>query len=326
MNGFIKSSLLFLFFGCLVVFFAAASRPLEAHAPPVSVRITPGGPGGVGGVGQGDVVAVTVRGGIGGGEEILSVLGSLGEDPVHFFRAGEDSFGALVGIDLGVAPGSHDLSLIVERPGGVESYLYRVKVADGKFETQRIKLPSGMVEPSGEALKRIAREQAAVGMVFDTVTPERFWEGGFIKPVKGRMTSRFGLKRVLNGKPRSPHSGVDLASPKGRKVLASNSGRVALIGDHYFSGRTVIVDHGLGLYTMYSHLSEIIVAEGREIGRGETVGLVGSSGRATGPHLHWGARLNGARVDPLSLMKATAEEPPEPPESPKRNGPGGGGA
>ena len=111
----------------------------------------------------------------------------------------------------------------------------------------------------------------------------------------------FGRRRVINGRPRNPHSGEDIAAPTGANVLATNDGIVRLTVDHFFSGKGIFVDHGLGLHSMYFHLSEISVVEGQFVRRGEVIGQVGASGRATGPHLHWGIRLNGARVDPYSL-------------------------
>ncbi|MBI2457957.1 MAG: M23 family metallopeptidase, partial [candidate division NC10 bacterium] len=106
-----------------------------------------------------------------------------------------------------------------------------------------------------------------------------------------------------NGEPRSPHTGADFAAPPGAPVLAANAGIVALAADHFFAGRSVILDHGLGLYTMYFHLQESLVQPGQRVERGQAIARVGSTGRATGPHLHWGARLYGARIDPQELLK-----------------------
>jgi murein DD-endopeptidase MepM/ murein hydrolase activator NlpD len=117
------------------------------------------------------------------------------------------------------------------------------------------------------------------------------------------MAGTFGLKRTINGQPRNPHSGEDIYAPEGTTVATSNDGIVTLIGDFFFSGKSIVIDHGLGLYTMYFHLSEVRVGQGEKVSKGQTIGLVGATGRATGPHLHWGARLNGARVNPFSLVK-----------------------
>ncbi|HTU01222.1 MAG TPA: M23 family metallopeptidase, partial [Candidatus Sulfotelmatobacter sp.] len=113
----------------------------------------------------------------------------------------------------------------------------------------------------------------------------------------------FGARRIINGESRAPHTGVDFPAAAGTPVLAANAGRVALVADMFFSGRTVVLDHGDGLFTMYFHLQDTVVQPGREVKRGEALGHVGSTGRASGPHLHWGARLTGARIDPNALLK-----------------------
>jgi murein DD-endopeptidase MepM/ murein hydrolase activator NlpD len=122
-------------------------------------------------------------------------------------------------------------------------------------------------------------------------------------PTDGPILNSFGRRRIINGEPRNPHTGEDIAAPEGAPVVASNSGVVRLIADHFFSGHSVFIDHGDGLYTMYFHLSKALVVPSQRVRKGEMIGLVGASGRATGPHLHWGARLNGARVNPLALTR-----------------------
>jgi len=134
------------------------------------------------------------------------------------------------------------------------------------------------------------------------VTTQRFWSGQFIRPVEGKVSGSFGRKRIINGQPRSPHSGEDFTAPQGTPVHATNEGVIALVGDFFFSGKSIVLDHGLGLYTMYFHLDEVDVAEGDKISKGEVLGKVGATGRATGPHLHWGMRIDGARVNPLSIL------------------------
>ena len=118
-----------------------------------------------------------------------------------------------------------------------------------------------------------------------------------------------GLRRVINGLKRAPHNGVDLKAELGTEILAANHGRVVLRDEFFFSGKTLVLDHGGGLYTMYFHLNEFQAAEGANVHKGEVIGKVGMTGRVTGPHLHWGARLQGARVDPLALLKAAETSP-----------------
>jgi murein DD-endopeptidase MepM/ murein hydrolase activator NlpD len=139
--------------------------------------------------------------------------------------------------------------------------------------------------------------------VWDSGDAGRRWDLPFHLPVAALARDNFGSRRVFNGKPRSSHEGMDLAAPAGAPVAAPGPGRVALAEELYFSGGTVILDHGAGLFTLYFHLTRLDVKTGQTVGEGQTIGAVGATGRATGPHLHWGARVNRARVNPLGLLK-----------------------
>ncbi len=138
--------------------------------------------------------------------------------------------------------------------------------------------------------------------IWDHPAPQRLWASLFVRPVPDPANSAFGTRSVYNGEPRSPHSGADFLSPTGRPVKAPNAGRVRLAASLYFTGNTVIIDHGLGLFSLLAHLSEIDVKDGEEVTAGQIIGKVGATGRVTGPHLHWTVRDNNARVDPLSLL------------------------
>jgi murein DD-endopeptidase MepM/ murein hydrolase activator NlpD len=128
------------------------------------------------------------------------------------------------------------------------------------------------------------------------------WRSNFVEPVNGKRTGIFGSVRIMNGQPRNPHNGEDIGAPLGAEVAATNDGIVRITVDHIFSGKGIFIDHGLGFYTMYFHLSEVLVKDGDLITAGQIIGKVGATGRATGPHLHWGVKLNGARVNPYSLL------------------------
>lgn len=208
----------------------------------------------------------------------------------------------LVGIDMLDAPGTHELVVDVEWPSRSQRLSYNVLVVQERFPVQRLTLPKDKVDLDRKTLVRVRAEQRRVGDVLKVVSENRFWRGGFVKPLEGHVSGAFGRKRLINGQPRSPHSGEDISAPAGTEVLATNSGIVRLTVDHFFSGKGVFVDHGLGLHSMYFHLSEVLVDEGQAVKRGQPIGRVGASGRATGPHLHWGVRLNGARVDPYALV------------------------
>ena len=128
------------------------------------------------------------------------------------------------------------------------------------------------------------------------------WNGPFLRPVPGEVVGPFGQRSIINDQPRSPHSGVDLKGERGAPVRAINHGQVVLTDDHFFTGLTVVMDHGGGIQSMYFHLNRIAVQKGQVATKGQIIGFVGSTGRATGPHLHWGIRMNGARIDPLLLL------------------------
>jgi len=163
-------------------------------------------------------------------------------------------------------------------------------------------------------LERIREESERLRRIFASVTPERLWRGAFVAPVPGSPSSSFGSRSVLNGQPRSPHSGADFHAPTGTPVKAPNAGKVALAADLYYSGNTVIIDHGFGLYSLFGHLSGFMAKEGEEVPGRKVIGYVGATGRSTGPHLHWAVRLSATRVDPLSLIAVLA--PTTPPDKP----------
>jgi murein DD-endopeptidase MepM/ murein hydrolase activator NlpD len=160
-----------------------------------------------------------------------------------------------------------------------------------------------MVDLDAKTLARVDRDAKKLEALFQTSRNEKLWERVFIRPVEGEISTGFGLTRIINGRRRSQHTGVDLRAEEGTSVLASNHGAVVLVDELFFSGKSVILDHGWGLYSMYFHLSEAFVKEGSLVRAGAILGRVGSTGRSTGPHLHWGIRINGARVDPLSLLR-----------------------
>lgn len=249
---------------------------------------------------QGDVryVTVSVEG------QPQAVQGRFRDRRVPFFTTGrEGEFGALVGIDMADRPDQSDLTVEIAVPEGIQTRLVRVIVAPAKFREQRMTLPQDQVDPDAAALKRITREKEKVTTVLAGFTPERLWSADFLAPVEGPVTGAFGSARILNGQPRNQHNGEDIAAALGTPVTATNDGVVRMVDDHFFSGKGVILDHGLGLFTMYFHLDQTAVKEGESVKRGAVIGTVGKSGRATGPHLHWGAWLNGARVNPFALAQ-----------------------
>ena len=250
---------------------------------------------------QGEVLCVTVR----PEAEVTSVKGDLDGTPIYFYERDGGGFEGIVGVDVAVSPGRHYLRVEVKDPKG-ESFeqVFQLMVKEGGFEVQRLTLSEKMVTLEGEILERYLAEHRKTKQIFNTVRPKRLWQQPFIIPVVGPITSTFGLRRILNDKPRSPHSGVDIGAPTGTEVGACNDGIVVLTQELYLEGKTIIIDHGYGLYSIYMHLSEMQVNEGQWVRAGDVIGLVGATGRVTGAHLHWGIKLLGARVDPFSLMRA----------------------
>jgi murein DD-endopeptidase MepM/ murein hydrolase activator NlpD len=157
---------------------------------------------------------------------------------------------------------------------------------------------------------RVVREAAELQELWRHSSTDRLWRGPFVAPVPNTVGSRFGSRSIFNGEVRSPHSGADFASPTGTPIAAPNAGRVVLARNLYFSGNTVILDHGLGLFSLLAHLSVIAVHEGDSVATGQEIGKVGATGRVTGPHLHWAVRVGGARVDPLAVLAVIDHDTP----------------
>jgi murein DD-endopeptidase MepM/ murein hydrolase activator NlpD len=250
---------------------------------------------------QGQIVLVSVR----SGAPLARATLWDGEREIAMeLDAGGRVFRALLGIDFESAVGRREIR--VEAVGtGVEIHraskaLY---VRSGRFPTQNLDVAPAYVEPPEEELPRIAADREKVSRVWAEADTARRFQKAFRLPVASRGYGSFGVRRVFNGKPRSPHDGVDLRAPQGEPVVAPAAAVVALADELYFAGGTVILDHGSGLFTTYFHLSRIDVEAGEAVGPGQRIGSVGATGRATGPHLHWGARLHRARVNPLDLLR-----------------------
>lgn len=240
----------------------------------------------------------------------VPAVARLGERSFPLQPDGEGLAG-LVGVDLQTPPGSYPIQV---RPGdasGVgETLEIKLQVRAEQREVERLTLPPEMVTPKApEVLERIEREAELLQVIYRNSSGE-LPGGPYQLPVDSPLGSPFGLRRILNGEPRSPHSGVDFRSQQGTPIHAPTAGRVAWTGDLYYTGSTVVLDHGGGLVSIFAHLSEIAVEPGQTLQAGERLGAVGSSGRATGPHLHWSTRLGTARVDPLAVLAALRRRSP----------------
>ncbi len=231
----------------------------------------------------------------------------LGKQPV-LVTVDNGSWYAVVGLSLDTAPGAHSLKVSMNGVTQVQHFEVRSK----DYPEQHITLKDkGKVDLSKPDLERAEREIKLIRSF------KRHWRETHDTdlelelPSGGELSSRFGLRRFFNEQPRQPHAGLDVAVDTGTPVVAGGAGEVLAVGDYFFNGKTVFIDHGSGLITMYCHLNQIDVQEGQTVAKGQVIGLSGKTGRATGPHLHWSVVLNGAMVDPelfIPAKPAQAEE------------------
>jgi murein DD-endopeptidase MepM/ murein hydrolase activator NlpD len=280
---------------CIVLLSALAAGFQSVPAPVVDVRARAIRPG--------EVLLVTVA-----SDVPVTIRAFNREWPASAFEPGH--WRALVGIDLDTKPARYDLTVRVG-----DGVVHRTLLVQPRaFPTRRLTVNPDLVHPPPEMEARVEREARHLHELWDHPAPERLWTPPFEPPVPDPANSAFGTRSVYNGESRPPHTGADFLSPAGRPVKAPGAGRVVLADPQYFSGNTVIIDHGLGLFSIFAHFSEIDVKVGDTVSRGQIVGKVGATGRVTGPHLHWGVRLNDARVDPLSLLFAAGEPAKSPPQ------------
>lgn len=207
---------------------------------------------------------------------------------------------AVVGLPLSLAPGLQAIQ-VSDREGQRHEFSFTVRSKD--YAEQRLTIKEKrMVEPSAEDLTRIAREQEIIQRVFTTWTDRPLKSLRLSPPARGRISSTFGLRRFFNNEARQPHSGIDIAGPTGTPVAAPLAGTIVETGEYFFNGKTVFIDHGQGLISMFNHLSRILVERGARVETGAKIGEIGMTGRVTGPHLHWTVSLNNSRVDPALFL------------------------
>ena len=257
---------------------------------------------------HGSVVMMTVQSPV----RLMAAEAATGLDRFPLLKIEDGTYAALVGIDMRIKAPSIPVDFALFPAKGGAPYKIRADLKIRKSgsdikRVQKLSLPTEMVDFSPKQVDQVREDTRILGEILAKRSRERFWGEGFLLPVNGRITTRFGTGRVLNGKLSSSHSGVDIAGKRGTQVLGANSGKVMLAQDFYLLGKTVVVDHGWGVSTIYAHLDRIDVGKGQDVKRGQVLGAVGATGRATGPHLHFGAFIRGAKIDPLQLVEVTRD-------------------
>ena len=236
------------------------------------------------------------------------VTGNFINKAITFFADRDDRkrWHALAGIDLEAQPGQYGLDITATLVGGhVAHSTQQVTVAAGDFKTGDINVGENYVNPTDAEQKQIGQDDLLKKRAYAHSAPHPLWSGDFIKPANAASTPTFGESRILNEEKTSLHTGTDFPVPENTPVTVSNSGTVVLVHDLFYEGNTVIVDHGLGLFTVYLHMSRIDVHEGDKLEKRARLGLSGASGRVTGPHVHLGVRWNGLWLDPVQLLGLT---------------------
>ena len=220
----------------------------------------------------------------------------------HPAKAGGIFIG-LIGISYYSEPGVENIKLEWTNRGGYHDMPVQFEIVSGKYKKESLRVPKQKVTPSAKDQHRISNERKELKAIYASGHPTQLWRTGFQRPANSKITSPFGTRRLLNGKMKSYHSGVDFRAPVGTPVYAANDGIVRFAKELFYSGNHLIVDHGMGVFTGYSHLSEFSVEPEQYVSKGHVIGRAGSTGRSNGPHLHWGAKVNGVSVNPLQLAE-----------------------
>jgi len=228
------------------------------------------------------------------------------------YRLDTGAWQVLLGLDLDTPARSYPVSFEARISGLDVSTTSTLVVTTKRFTTRSLRVNDAFVNPPPATLERITADAAELADVFANPHPARLWTEPFVRPVPGRATSSFGTRSIFNGQPRQPHGGTDFPSPTGTPIAAPAGGRIVIARDLYFTGNTIVIDHGLGVFSLLAHLSAMAVHAGDLVMAGQDLGRVGATGRVTGPHLHWAVRVDGARVDPLSLLAVLGPPPPTP--------------
>lgn len=250
---------------------------------------------------RGDLILITIKADI---LEKPQIIWRKKEIPLIYSQANA-SWRGFIAADLKQKPGVY--KVVVQLPSsGFEKEFY-IRVNDRDYGVRKLNLDPKKVELDAEALNRVKNEAAIVNKLWTADCQLPLWDDRFLMPVDKKIVGTFGRRSIINKRKRAPHTGVDISGKLGDPVKAIHNGTVMLVADHFFTGNSLYLDHGGCIISMYFHLDKILVKDGDQIEKGQIIGLVGATGRVTGPHLHWGVRINGARVNPLTLIKLSSK-------------------
>lgn len=264
---------------------------------PSSPHTHPGADGQWSGI-QGEVLLISVP----VGEEPSHVMGRFLGRHIPLFPGKAGTYVGLLGIDVQDPPGMHELVVQVQDGESRRRLSFMVLIVEASYPVEHKALIQEHVQLSPAEESQVAGDTKRARSLFRSMTPRRHWRDSFVEPLTGRVIGAFGSRPPDDHGNGPPHNGEDIAAPHGQDVRATNAGVVRMAGSYVFGGRGVLVDHGLGLYTAYFHLSDILVEEGASVTRGQVIGRVGTTGFASEPHVHWSARAGGARINPYSLL------------------------
>ena len=254
---------------------------------------------------DGSIVLVTVRAPAGMKLDEEALKGEFADFHFPFYRAGEGLFEAVLGIPYSYKPGTAEVRVLISAADGREAMRLALPltIIDGNYDAEKLRVSPKHLNPSPKDMIRIRRDQKEVGAIYRNISRTKLWDGPFRFPMNSAITSVYGTKRVFNGQLASYHSGLDLRAAVGSRVHAPAKGKVVLAKDLFFSGKTVMLDHGYGVVTFYAHLSRMRVKKGQMVEVGQLLGLSGATGRVSGPHLHWSAVIQKNKVNPMDLIK-----------------------
>ena len=273
-----------------ILFFIIINQPAYSNENPITLSS--------GEVNQGGVIFVKIT----EKENKEPTLKWMNREVPLLYSSDKKVYEGFIAADLAQDPGTYVLNLTYE-PSGIKKQM-EIKVTAKDYGVRKITIADdSKVNLNEKDLARATEESALMNKLWGNSISAPFWETPFIMPLDSEVIGNFGRRSIINDQPRSPHTGVDMRGERGTPVRACNDGLVVLTGDHFFTGNSVVIDHGAGILSMYFHLDKINVKKGNKISRGEVLGTVGSTGRVTGPHLHWGVRVGEQRIDPVSFVE-----------------------